>query len=167
MNIALALLWLAMLASALSAGLFYAFQWLVMPGLNAAQPLVAVDAMKAINAAVRNAFFAFAFFGPVVLGGIAALLFLVSWRSGWLLVVAGFLIYTLGVFGVTVAFNVPLNEQLARISPTATTAADAWPAFFEPWMLWNLVRTIASIVALLLFAAALWSDRTGTWRGGT
>ena len=35
MNLALLLLSLAAFATAMMAGLFYAFQWLVMPGLNA------------------------------------------------------------------------------------------------------------------------------------
>jgi uncharacterized membrane protein len=159
MNLTLPFLSLAAFATALMAGLFYSFQWLTMPGLNAAEPLAAVKSMQAINLAVRNVFFMFAFFGPLVLGAIAALLYLGSWRSAPALYAwAGFLAYAVGAFGITVVFNIPLNNTLAAASPTAATAGEIWRTFYDPWMFWNLVRTIMSIVSLLLFAAALWFE---------
>ena len=49
-------------------GFFYAWVCSTMWGLDAAPPLVAVQAMQAMNASVRNAVFAPAFFGtPAVL----------------------------------------------------------------------------------------------------
>ena len=44
-----ATLWVGVMA-----GFFYAFSAVVMPGLSAADPAVAIEAMQAINAAVRN-----------------------------------------------------------------------------------------------------------------
>jgi uncharacterized membrane protein len=159
MNLALLFLFVATFATAMMAGLFYSFQWLTMPGLNAAEPVAAVRSMQAINLAVRNVFFMFAFFGPLVLGAIAAMLYLGSWRTApALLTWAGFLAYALGAFGITMMFNIPLNNQLAAASPTAANAAEIWRAFYDPWMFWNLVRTIFSVVTLLLFAAALWAE---------
>jgi uncharacterized membrane protein len=159
MSLTLLLLSLAAFATAMMAGLFYAFQWLVMPGLNATEPLAAVRSMQAINLAVRNVFFMFAFFGPLVLGGISVVLYLASWRNAPALCAwAGFLAYALGAFGITVVFNIPLNNSLAAASPAAATAGEIWRTFYDPWMFWNLVRTIMSIVSLLLFAAALWFE---------
>ena len=63
MNLTLPLLSLAAFATAMMSGLFYAFQWLVMLGLNATEPLIALRSMQAINLAVRNVFFMFAFLG--------------------------------------------------------------------------------------------------------
>ena len=54
--------------------------------------------------------------------------------------------------------NIPLNNQLAAASPTAANAAEIWRTFYDPWMFWNLVRTVMSVVSLLLFAAALWFE---------
>jgi uncharacterized membrane protein len=159
MNLALPLLSLAAFATAMMAGLFYAFQWLVMPGLNATESLMAVKSMQAINLAVRNVFFMFAFFGPLVLGAVAALLYLGSSHSTPALCTwASFLAYAVGAFGITMMFNIPLNNSLAAASPTAATAGEIWRTFYDPWMFWNLVRTIVSIVSLLLFAAALWFE---------
>ena len=159
MSNALLFLTLATFAAALSVGLFYAYHWTAMPGLNAADPMTAINALKSINAVITNPIFLFSFLGPLVLGAIAALLNLRSFgTTPVLLVWAGVLVYALGVFAVTLTFNVPLNNQLAAANPTAATAAAIWRAFYYPWMFWNLVRTIASIVSFILFGAALWVE---------
>lgn len=57
----LAALGLATLAAALVSGFFYAYFCSVMVGFATAPPEVAIAAMQAINATVRNAPFAFSF----------------------------------------------------------------------------------------------------------
>lgn len=151
------LLCLALLASALIAGFFYAYQVSVMPGLADAPPLEAIAAMQGINRQVRTGLFAFSFFGTLAFGLAAALSWLPAWRSPVpALVWAGTAAYVIGAFAVTFLFNVPLNEGLAPIVPTAETAAATWAGFYGRWMTWNLVRTLASIAAFACFAAALW-----------
>ena len=49
------------------AGFFFAFSFVVMPGLGAMEPLAALASMQAINLAVRNAVFALGFFGALIL----------------------------------------------------------------------------------------------------
>ncbi len=162
MSITLLFLALATFAAALIAGLFYAYHWTVMPGLNATDPLAAINAMKSINVVIINPIFAFSFFGTLVFGGVAALLYLRAFGTApALLVWAGFLVYALGTFMVTIMFNVPLNNEIAASTPTAATAATIWRAFYEPWMYWNLVRTIASIASFVLFGAAMWLEARG------
>lgn len=159
MSITLLFLTLATFAAALSAGLFYAYHWTAMPGLNAADPMTAINALKSINVVITNPIFLFSFLGPLVFGAIAALLYLRAFGTApALLVWAAVLVYALGVFAVTLVFNVPLNGQLAAANPTAATAAAIWRAFYDPWMYWNLVRTIASIVSFILFGAAMWLE---------
>lgn len=160
MSIALLFLTLATFAAALSAGLFYAYHWTAMPGLNAADPMTAINALKSINVVITNPIFLFSFLGTLVFGAIAALLYLRAFGTApALLVWAGVVVYALGVFAVTIVFNVPLNNELAAATPTPATAAAIWRAFYDPWMTWNLVRTIASIVTFLLFSSALWLER--------
>jgi uncharacterized membrane protein len=65
---------LSVLAAALIAGFFYAYHCSVMPGLAATDAVSAIKAMQGINAVVRNAVFAFSFFGTLAFGGIATLL---------------------------------------------------------------------------------------------
>ncbi len=159
MSLTLAFLLLTTLASALIAGLFYAYHWTVMPGLNAIEPLAAIKAMNSINVVILNPLFFFSFFGSLLFGAVTAILYLWTARdAATLLVWAGFLAYAIGTFGVTIVFNVPLNNQLAASSPTAATAATIWREYYDPWMYWNLIRTLAAIAAFVLFVAALWME---------
>ncbi len=64
---------LALLCTALSAGIFYAFSTIVMPGLDLGGALSAIHAMQGINTVVRNALFAAVFFGALVIPLLAAL----------------------------------------------------------------------------------------------
>jgi uncharacterized membrane protein len=159
MSLTLAFLLLTTLASALIAGLFYAYQWTVMPGLNAIEPLAAIKAMNSINVVILNPVFFFSFFGTLLFGAVTAILYLWTARDAATLCVwAGFLAYAIGTFGVTIVFNVPLNNRLAASSPTAATAAAIWREYYDPWMYWNLIRTLAAIAAFVLFVVAVWME---------
>jgi uncharacterized membrane protein len=69
------------------------------------------------------------------------------------LLAAGSVAYVIGCFGVTLAFNVPLNNRLAALE--GAPAADYWPEYVAPWVRWNTVRTVASLLSAGLFVAAL------------
>ena len=69
------------------------------------------------------------------------------------MILAGSVAYLVGCFGVTVACNVPLNEQLAATD--LGQAAAFWPRYLELWTRWNHVRTIAPALSAALFMAAL------------
>ena len=64
----------AVLLSAAIFGFFYAWVCSTMWGLDAADPRVAIPAMQAMNASVRNVVFAPAFFGTGVAALLAALI---------------------------------------------------------------------------------------------
>ncbi|EFG2885686.1 hypothetical protein BO068_004877, partial [Escherichia coli] len=72
---ALAFAALALILCGAIAGFFYAYSSSVMRGLDATDPRAAIAAMQGINATVRNAFFAPAFFGTPVACLISAGLF--------------------------------------------------------------------------------------------
>jgi len=65
---------LALLASALMAGFFYAHSFSVMPGLAASDPLAPAHALGGIKAVIRTTVFAFGFFGALAFPVGAALL---------------------------------------------------------------------------------------------
>ncbi|MEP5029486.1 MAG: hypothetical protein ABJR02_02340, partial [Marinomonas sp.] len=69
------LIMLSLTLNAAIFGFFYAWVCSTMWGLDAADPRVAISAMQAMNASVRNAVFAPAFFGtPLALAVTAVLL---------------------------------------------------------------------------------------------
>lgn len=139
-------------------GFFYAWVCSTMWGLDAASPAVAIAAMQAMNASVRNAIFAPAFFGPPVV--LAATAFVAArigrhvsaWSFG-----GATAVYVVGAFVVTMMVNVPMNEALgAAVIPSDPAAAQAlWQGYSATWQFWNQLRTMFSGVALLLAGVGL------------
>lgn len=133
-------------------GFFYAWVCSTMWGLDQADPRVAIEAMQAMNASVRNAVFFPAFFlTPAVLVFTAAAMRFAGQGSAapWFLAAA--VVYlAFGLF-LTMAVNVPMNETLAATPVPADIdgARQVWENYSERWQFWNQVRTIASGVALV------------------
>lgn len=67
----------------------------------------------------------------------------------------GSLLIFVGVFLVTIVFNVPLNDTLASVTSGSSEGSRVWREYLAGWMPWNHVRTIASIAALACFIIAL------------
>ena len=109
-----------------------------------------IDAMTSINRVILRSTFMPLFFGSTLLAAICGVLglFRLAEPAGWLML-AGSLIFVVGMFGVTAAFNVPLNNQLTQ-SPQAV-----WPQYLTTWTAWNHFRTVASVIAGSLFLAAV------------
>ena len=139
-------------------GFFFAWQCSTVIGLNRVEPAVAIRAMQAMNASVRNMAFGTAFFGtPVVLAGFAIGMALLSERGRAALLALALLVHLGGVIAVTATINVPLNQILALVDPLAdaATAAQAWADYAGPWLSGNLLRTLASGLSLALVGIAL------------
>lgn len=134
-------------------GFFYAWVCSTMWGLDQADPRVAIEAMQAMNASVRNIVFAPAFFAtPWVLIGAG----LMAWGTGrgaaaLVFVVAG-IVYLVGGQILTIAINVPMNVDLAKVAvPGDRAAAEViWQSYSPRWQLFNQLRTVASGVSLAL-----------------
>ncbi|MFD3189938.1 DUF1772 domain-containing protein [Sedimentitalea sp. HM32M-2] len=139
-------------------GFFYAWVCSTMWGLDQADPQVAIAAMQAMNASVRNAVFAPAFFGtPVVLWVTATVAARAgAGRAGVWFALAG-AVYLVGGLSLTMRFNVPMNEALAQIVLPLTddAAARIWAEYSPTWQFWNQVRTVASGGALCLAGLGL------------
>ena len=149
---------LALLLSGAIFGFFYAWVCSTMWGLDAADPKVAIAAMQAMNASVRNAVFFPAFFlTPVVLSVAAALARRDGAHRAALAFLAAAMVYLFGGLVLTLAVNVPMNEALADVMiPTDTDEARSiWVAYSAPWQVWNVTRTVFSGIALLLAGYAL------------
>jgi len=156
---------LALLCTALSAGIFYSFSTIVMPGLDLGGAAAAVNAMHGINTVVRSPIFAIVFFGALLLPLLAALgARSAGHRGAARLAGLAALIHAAAVIGVTLQVNVPLNETLATVAGADANAASYWKDFFAPWTLWNHVRTLGAILAFLCLLAAWAVDLTSAGR---
>jgi uncharacterized membrane protein len=149
---------LAGLATALMAGLFYAWSCSVMPGLRRLTDREFIAAMQSANRAIQNPVFFAAFFGALILLPLSAVLHLgrPPGLRFWLLV-AGAIFYAVGVFGVTVIGNVPLNERLDRFDHKTAAGPEiaAQRAGFERrWNNLNTFRTISASISMILVLIA-------------
>jgi uncharacterized membrane protein len=146
-----ALLWFSAIGCAIVGGLFFAFSTFIMTALGRIDRAAGIAAMNAINVVILRSLFMPVFFGTTLASLALTVIGVMRWgEPGALAMAAGGVIYVLGMFVVTMAFNVPLNNQLAR-APSDET----WARYVKDWTLWNHVRTIAPIVASGHFICAL------------
>ncbi|MEQ8268139.1 MAG: DUF1772 domain-containing protein [Parvibaculum sp.] len=147
---------LAALGSGIVAGIFYGFSSFIMGALGKLPPHEGIAAMQSINVVVINPTFFAAFFGTAALSlvlGVAAVLD--TEVAGAALLIAGALLYLAGCIGVTMVFNVPLNNRLARVKPESAEGAEVWRHYLVAWTRWNTVRTAASALAAVFFIVAM------------
>lgn len=130
----------ATVATGLIAGAFHVFACGVMPGLARSDDRVYVSVMRDINEVIQNPVFFLGFLGAPALTAVAA------WQARgrdhrrwvWAALAASAL-----AFLVTVVFNVPLNDGLARNGDPGALR----DAFEGPRVAWNGVRAVLLTVA--------------------
>lgn len=149
----------AILAFALVGGVFLAFSDFIMRSLSRTGGTGGVEAMQVINREVFRWVFMALFLGmsavSLLIAGYAAMA--LDGPVGKLIVLSG-VVYLVGCFGVTMVFNVPMNEKLAGMDLSANATRDYWTSTYLPrWTFWNTVRAIACVLsaALLLCAHSL------------
>jgi uncharacterized membrane protein len=150
------------LGCGLAAGAFFAFSTFVMRALARLPAAQGIAAMQSINVAAINPFFMLLLFGTAQTCLVLAAWSLFTWdmpAAG--LLFAGGLLYVLGTAGVTIAFNVPLNNALGAVDPSSADGAALWGRFVKRWTAWNHVRTAAALVAAALLTLALRGSRPG------
>ncbi|MFM9277612.1 anthrone oxygenase family protein [Paenibacillus jiagnxiensis] len=146
----------AALGSGLLAGIFFAFSTFVMTALSRLPAGQSIYAMQSINDVIVKSSFIVVFMGTTALCLILGIVSCARFgTAGAGYVLAGCLCIIVGAFLVTAIFNVPLNNELATITPGSSDAAGVWGRYIAGWMPWNHVRTMASIAALVLFVIAL------------
>jgi uncharacterized membrane protein len=158
MDLKTALLGGGIVTTGLMSGLLYGWSVSVIPGTKRVPAGNYIDTMQHINRAIINPAFAIPFLGvPLVLGGAAVVQFRAGdHRRGWLLAGAT-ATYVVGVLGVTIGGNVPLNDALDTFDLRGSTsdAIERRRSSYEtPWNRWHYLRTAASVGAFALAAAA-------------
>ncbi len=142
---------LSTLSTGLVAGLMYAYSCSINPGLGRLTDHEYLTAMQSINRAILNPLFFMTFMGTLVLLPVSAWLSYDTSRFGYFL--AATIVYAIGVFGVTIAGNVPLNEALDKfnIGTASPEQLSAQRSLFEQkWNMFHAIRTVANVLSALL-----------------
>ena len=146
----------ALLGSALIAGVFFAFSSFIMKALARVPSSEGIAAMQSINVVVLNPSFLGTFIGTALTSVLVAVLAVAGWgapSAPWFL--AGALLYVVGTFFVTGLGNVPLNNQLAAVSAADPDAVRVWEHYLDRWTMLNTIRTGSAAAAVLLFTLGL------------
>ncbi|MFJ2868883.1 DUF1772 domain-containing protein [Kitasatospora sp. NPDC087314] len=147
----------ATIAMGLMAGLFFAFDVSVMPGLAAGDDRTYVTAMQHINKSIENGMFGLVFVGAFVATGVAAWLqHKAGRRQAALWAAAATVLYVVALM-VTMGGNIPLNNQLAQAGdPSQITDFAGVRARFEgTWVATNMLRTLLCTAGLAALTRSL------------
>lgn len=149
--------------SGLVAGLLYGYACSVNIGLKSLPDREYIKAMQSINAGIQNPGFFLSFAGLLLLFPATALSLYRLHLPLFSLFIAAMAVYFIGVFGVTMFGNVPLNERLASFSTFTATGYDTEAArqrFEKPWLLFHNSRTIAAVISFGLTVLFILKQKT-------
>ena len=137
-------------------GLLFAFSNFVMKALADLPSDKGMFAMQRINEKIINPIFLVIFLGtPIMCSVVAVNAGMRINDPGSLPLFVGALAYLIGPFGITMLFNVPLNNLLARAKKSGSRAI--WPMYQKKWQRWNHVRTYIGVASIVLMATGLGS----------
>jgi uncharacterized membrane protein len=147
---------IAILGTGLIAGVFLAFSSFIMAAFGKLPTANGIAAMQMINITVINPFFMAILFGTAV---ICFALAMMELRSGIdknsQFIFVGALLYLFGTIGMTLAFNVPLNEDLAHLDAANPQNATLWLNYLQNWTFWNSMRGFAACVSSAAYVLAI------------
>ncbi|NYT35818.1 DUF1772 domain-containing protein [Allopusillimonas soli] len=146
------LLWFSAISCGLLAGLYFSFSTFIMRALGRVEAPAGMAAMNSVNAVIQRSLFMPLFLGSSLVALMLVVISLFQWHQpGSVAAFAGGVIYIGGMFICTMAFNVPLNNALAKVDPASADGGNVWGHYLRDWTRWNHVRTVASTVAMILF----------------
>ena len=146
----------AVVATGVMAGVYFAFSTFVMAGLRLAPDEDGIRAMQGINeAAPASPPFVLTLFGTGVLGiglGVWALTDLDRPAAPYVL--AGGVLYLVTVI-LTGAYHIPRNNALLEVDPVSAEAGEAWRRFYDSWVPANHARALFAAAATGAYVLAL------------
>ncbi len=144
----------AISGAGLITGLLFAFSNFVMRALADLPPDKGMFAMQRINKTIVNPIFLLLFLGTPLLCLLIAVQSVTRLgEPGSLSLLIGALAYLTGPFGITMRFNVPLNNLLAGAD--ASKSDEIWPMYQKKWQRWNHIRTYIGVASVVFLSIGL------------
>ncbi|AKH44051.1 putative membrane protein [Altererythrobacter atlanticus] len=151
-----AILWFAVLAVGIMAGVYFTFSTFLMQSLDRLDRPAGMVAMQTINRVILVSPFLPLFFVSSLACAALVVAGVVYWNlpGSWQMA-AGGAAYVLGMFVVTATRNVPLNNALEATDPAGPEGEAMWRRYMKRWMAWNHVRSVACVLSLALLVMAV------------
>ena len=155
---------IAILFTGLMAGIFFTWSNAVKPGIGKLSDLEYLRSLQSMNRVILNKAFIGIFLGAIIAVALVPIFhFKITPNSIFWLLLLALVTYWIGVFGVTVFGNIPLNEILDKINLESITLEEikALRTSIEvKWNNLNLIRSISSgITFLLLIVSSLFLNK--------
>ena len=155
---------LAILLTGLMAGIFFTWSNAVKPGIGKLSDIEYLTALQSMNRVILNNAFKIIFLGAIIAVALVPVFYFNLYPKNifWLFVFT-LIIYWIGVFGVTVSGNIPLNEILDKTNLESITSEEIKTlrkSIEVKWNNFNLIRCISSgITFILLIVSFLILDK--------
>ena len=155
---------LAILLTGLMAGIFFTWSNAVKPGIGKLSDIEYLRALQSMNRVILNNAFKIIFLGAIIAVALVPVFYFNLYPKNifWLFVFT-LVIYWIGVFGVTVSGNIPLNEILDKTNLESIRPEEIKTlrkSIEVKWNNFNLIRCISSgITFILLIVSFLILDK--------
>ena len=145
---------LAILLTGLMAGIFFTWSNAVKPGIGKLGDIEYLRALQSMNRVILNNAFRIIFLGAIIAVALVPVFYFNLYPKNifWLFVFT-LVIYWIGVFGVTVSGNIPLNEILDKTNLESITLEEIKTlrkSIELKWNHFNLIRSISSAITFIL-----------------
>ena len=154
----------AIFLTGLMAGIFFTWSNAVKPGIGKLGDIEYLRALQSMNRVILNNAFRIIFLGAIIAVALVPVFYFNLYPKNifWLFVFT-LVIYWIGVFGVTVSGNIPLNEILDKTNLESITSEEIKTlrkSIEVKWNNFNLIRCISSgITFILLIVSFLILDK--------
>mgnify|MGYP000192687876 FL=1 len=154
MEIEIIILALAIFLTGLMAGIFFTWSNAVKPGIGKLGDIEYLRALQSMNRVILNNAFRIIFLGAIIAVALVPVFYFNLYPKNifWLFVFT-LVIYWIGVFGVTVSGNIPLNEILDKTNLESITLEEIKTlrkSIELKWNNYNLIRCISSGITFIL-----------------
>lgn len=153
MKIVAIIMFLSIILTGLTAGLLFAYSVSVIPGLARVSDLEYIHAMQSINREIQNPVFFLCFFGAFIALIISVFQYYPEPGIPFGLLLGAVIFYGIGVLGVTMFFNVPLNnmlDQFRALENGGSEIGQIRQLYESRWNFWHYIRTLSSIIAFVM-----------------
>ncbi|MBR46989.1 MAG: hypothetical protein CMC59_00145 [Flavobacteriaceae bacterium] len=151
----------AIILTGLMAGIFFTWSNAVKPGIGKLSDIEYLRALQSMNRVILNNAFRIIFLGSIIAVALVPVFYFNLYPKNifWLFVFT-LVIYWIGVFGVTVSGNIPLNEILDKTNLESITLEEIKTlrkSIELKWNNYNLIRCISSGITFILLIVSFLS----------
>ena len=148
-----ALTWFALISAGIMAGIYFTFSVFAMRSFAELGDEAGARTMQVLNRVIVKS----AFLPLFMLSSLACAALIVLGLMGHAgpYVIAGGAVYVLGMFVMTAAGNVPLNNRLDAADAASESGQALWRDYMVRWTRLNHVRTISCTASMALLVAGM------------